>query len=131
MRSRRLQFLTEILLVLFVFDLYAVGNRTSCIFEPVQFPNSHRCFGPTIAMPLVTAYLSSSVVGTLCGSFLKRSENPSEVSINSSMLTLYPVAVIPLTRSQDRLSVWLRILVKMYLMPAGPARSYMRRSFRH
>ena len=130
MKSRRLQFLTDILVLLFALDLCATANRTTCISDPIQFTNPHRCFGSASAIPPLAVYINSTLVGTLGGTFLK---NPDvyEVGMRSSMLILYPVAVIPLTRSQDRVSDWLRILLKMYFMPAGPARSYMRRSFRH
>ena len=75
MKSRRLQFLFEILALLFVFGLYAVANNAGCVFEHIEFGNSHSCFPASVTIPPSLADTNSGVIVTLGGVFRKNDDS--------------------------------------------------------
>lgn len=128
MKSRRLQFLAEILALLLVFERCATANNAGCVFEQIEFDNSHRCFPSAATIPLSTAYTDSGVMGTLGGAFMKGADDSRKSSKNGNILHLYPFTLIPMRHGvESGTSDYLYILFKMIFMPAGPRPSALHR----
>src|SRR5215471_82243 len=129
MNSRRLQFLAEVLALLFVFEHFAAANNAACVFERLEFGNSHPCFPSAVAIPPFTAHTISGVMGTLGGAFVGRTNDSRNHTIKGNVLTLYPTAIIPIRhRAQNGTSDPFYILFRMIFMPTGPHHSALRRS---
>jgi hypothetical protein len=127
MKSRWLQFLAEILALLFVFDRCATANNAGCVFEHIEFANSQGCFPSAVTIPPSTAYANSGVLGTLGGPFLKGADDSHRSGKNGNVLNLYPGALIPIRhRAQNYNGDPLSILFRMIFMPKGPRHSSLR-----
>jgi hypothetical protein len=129
MKSRRLQFLAEILALLFLFNLYATANNAGCVFEHIELNNSQHCFPSSITILPSTAYTNSGLMGTLGGAFVKGADVSHKSSTNGNVLNLYPAALTPIRhRAQNGISDPLYVLFKMIFMPKGPRHSALLRS---
>ena len=127
MKSRRLQFMAEILALLFVFERYATANNAGCVFEHIEFANSHRCFPSAVTIPPSMAYTDSGVLGTLGGPFMKGADDSRKSGKNLNVLNLYPGALITIRhRAQNYNGDPLSILFRMIFLPKGPRHSSLR-----